>query len=1170
MTKGPWRDGVFHAHRATAHIRGALVSTEPDTRVRKLPNSDWLVGGRQMGEVVRSIDWSQSPLGPINTWSASLRSVVSLTLNSSFPINLAWGPEHTQIYNDGYRPFCGAKHPVSMGQDYRECWASAFPVIGEAFYSALEGNTEFLEDQRMFLDRHGYLEETFFTFGFSPILGERGTVAGLFHPVTETTSKMVAQRRTRTLRDLAARAINARSMNDGLQMAAEVIAEAEFDVPFVLFYGIDPAGGSAELLAWSGLPAGGPASPRTLDLDDGTGWPIARVFSTRASLLVDDVAQLYPGLSCGPYPDPVAQAYILPITPPGHSRPVCAMVAGLSTRLPRDEAYRSFFELLAAAVTTVIVNAIAIQVERQRAEAFAAIDRAKTTFFNNVSHEFRTPLTLLLGPIEDELSELTTQSPPARRERLEAAHRNSLRLLRLVNTLLDFARIEDGRTQARYELTDLGTLTAELAGNFRSACERAGLHLIVDCPVTSEPVYVDHDLWEAIVLNLLSNAFKFTSKGEIAVSVACRDGLAQLAVRDTGIGVPPDEQPRIFERFHRVPGASSRTHEGTGIGLAFVQQLAQLHGGSVQVESELGRGSTFTVSIPLGASHLPAEQVGDASAERLPDVSRRSSESLVQEAMRWLPEIEALLTPSSEQPGADQPPPGSRQRIILADDNADMRQYVARLLSDHYDVEAVVDGQAALDAVRRSPPALVLSDVMMPHLDGFGLIRELRADAATSEVPVILLSARAGDESRIEGLQAGADDYLVKPFTSRELFARVTAHLQLSELRQQGAAARSAQEQAVAVAASEEQLRTITDALPVLIAYVDADRRYRFVNRAYEDHFGVPRSRMLGCSLEEAWPDRYQDDSVTYVKRALAGEPVTFESDVRDPDGSVRIFQSTYKPDVGSDGVIRGFFALSSDISERKRSEREIQRLNDDLEQRVVERTAELAAVNKDLESFSYSISHDLRAPLRAIDGFTRLLQDQHFEVLPEEARRYCRLVRENAQTMGQLVDDLLAFSRLGRSPLSKRPVDLSALVRHCLDDLEGELAGRDVELTVGELGTDEADPALLKQVWLNLLSNAVKYTRQRDCAEIQVGVEQRDDERVYFCRDNGAGFDMAYADKLFGVFQRLHSSKDYEGTGVGLAIVEQIIRRHGGRVWAEAEVDRGATFRFTLEEKPS
>jgi signal transduction histidine kinase len=401
---------------------------------------EWLLGGGAMGRVVRAMDWAATPLGPIERWPQSLRTTVSLCLASNFPISVVWGPNHVQIYNDGYWPICGEKHPRSMGQDFTECWASAWPVIGAAFERALSGETTFLEDQRMFLDRNGYLEETFFTFSFSPIRDEGGGVGGLFHPVTETTAKMIGERRTRALRDLAAHAAESQTVAHALRTSSESLADAALDVPFALFYTVDPGAGHAQLAVATGLERGAPGAPLEIDLASRSAvdWPLYETMESALIGRVDELHARFAGFAAGPYPEAPKVALVLPIRPPGCSEPVAVVVAGVSSRLPLNEAYRAFYDLLAAGVTTAVANARAHEEERRRAEALAEIDRAKTAFFSNVSHEFRTPLTLMLGPLEDELAERDAPLPPARRERLETAHRNSLRLLKLVNTLLDF------------------------------------------------------------------------------------------------------------------------------------------------------------------------------------------------------------------------------------------------------------------------------------------------------------------------------------------------------------------------------------------------------------------------------------------------------------------------------------------------------------------------------------------------------------------------------------------------------------------------------------------------------------------------------------------------------------------------------------------------------------
>ena len=510
---------------------------------------------------------------------------------------------------------------------------------------------------------------------------------------------------------------------------------------------------------------------------------IASVAATGRATIVQDLEARLGRLPGGPWPESADQALVLPIRDPGETLPTGALVVGLSPRLPFDEHYRGFLELAAGHIATAIANARAREAERRRAEALAELDRAKTAFFSNVSHELRTPLTLVLGPVEQALEEV---SEPAERGRLELIHRNALRLLRLVNTLLDFSRIEAGRVDASFEPVDLSAYTAELASTFRSAFDRAGLVFEVDCPPLPGGIeaYVDRDMWEKVVFNLLSNAFKFTFEGGVRISVSSPDDARiELRVADSGIGIAPEELPRLFERFHRVQGARGRTQEGSGIGLALVHELVKLHGGTVGVESELGRGSTFTVTLPAGRAHLPAERIGQPRALTS---TALSAEPFVEEALRWLPDSGsegAASWPIASYGPGQVAAAAQGARVLVVDDNSDMRDYLTRLLAPQFDVEAVGDADSAIEAVGRRAPDLVLSDVMLPGRDGLGLLEILRANPTTATVPVVLLSARAGEEAKVEGLRAGADDYLVKPFSARELLARVESHLRLAALR---------------------------------------------------------------------------------------------------------------------------------------------------------------------------------------------------------------------------------------------------------------------------------------------------------------------------------------------------------------------------------------------------
>jgi signal transduction histidine kinase len=430
--------------------------------------------------------------------------------------------------------------------------------------------------------------------------------------------------------------------------------------------------------------------------------------------------------------------------------------------------------------------------EQKRAEVLAELDRAKTAFFSNVSHELRTPLTLVLGPLQDALIGDSSLSG----HMLHMVHRNVLRLQRLVNALLDFSRIEADRVHPAYELTDVSVFTADLTSNFRSVVEGAGLKLVVNTPPLPEdmPVYIDRDLWEKVVLNLLSNAFNHTFDGEISVSVRPADDRqhVELQVRDTGIGIAEPEQARIFDRFHRVQGVRSRGYEGSGIGLALVQELVSLLGGSVSVESKEGRGSTFSVRMPVGTAHISPEHVGALDAPTL-SIGRLAHK--VDKTLQWVSESRDVPVPD----GAATRLATTLGRILVADDNPDMRRYVSNILSEHWIVQTASDGRSALHAALENPPDLLLLDVMMPEMDGFQVLAALRENPATQHVPIIMLSARAGEEATVEGLVAGADDYVIKPFASAELSARVATQAKAARARATAEAAVKERDEFVAL-----------------------------------------------------------------------------------------------------------------------------------------------------------------------------------------------------------------------------------------------------------------------------------------------------------------------------------------------------------------------------------
>ncbi len=1120
-----------------------------------------------MATLMRTLDWAATPLGPVSSWSPALRTTVGLLLRSRFPMLLWWGPRFVQLYNDAYVPIPGAKHPRALGQTGSECWAEIWHIIGpmaEAPYSG--GPATASDDLFVLMDRRGFLEETHFILSYSPVPDESVAtgIGGVLATVSETTEQVVGERQLRTLRELGARAPEAKTAEQACTIAANTLAQNTWDVPFALIYLRDPETRRLRLVCTSGFDGvQGAADPLEISVEDpgAAPWQLQRVVDERRVEVFDDLRARFDALPSGRWTESPRTAIAFPLAAPDQAQVYGVLIAGVSPHRALDDEYRGFFELAAGQVVTAIRNARAYEEERIRAERLAEIDRAKTVFFSNVSHEFRTPLTLMLGPVEDALADLEQPLAPRQRERQELVHRSAMRLQKLVNSLLDFARIEAGRVEASFQPTDLASLTAELASSFRSAVERGGLRLDVDCRPLPGPVHVDVEMWEKVVLNLLSNAFKFTFEGTIGVRVRPRGDDVELEVSDTGVGIPAHELPRLFERFHRVAETPARTHEGSGIGLALAHDLVKLHGGTIRVESQQGRGSTFTVSIPTGTRHLPPDRI---CAPRTLSSSGIRTEAYVTEALRWLPDDdlpeatsdldEALPAPSSTLRDA---------RILVADDNADMRQYVSRLLRAHWTVETAADGAEALRSVQARPPELVLADVMMPGMSGFELLKAIRADPATKEIPVLLLSARAGEESRIEGLDAGADDYLVKPFRARELVARVSSQLALARLRSEATRERNLLLERERTARREaelqrERLVSLFTQAPTPIAILRGPNHViELANASACRVWGRTPDQVIQRPLLDALPELRGQVFPELLDRVLkTGEPYIGKETLarvrRRDDGPLdHIFYNfVYDPLRSVSGEVEGVLVLAFDVTDEVLARHEIERLRSH---------AENASRTKD--EFLAMLGHELRNPLAPIRTALQLMRMRGHQSVE------LALIERQVGHLVRLVDDLLDVSRItrGKVDLRKEPIELASVVVRGLETASPLLEQRrqrvDLDLPAEGLSI-EGDPERLAQVVANLLTNASKHSDPGSVIQI-VGKRELDLVRLRV-RDSGAGISPEMLDRIFEMFvqetQPLDRSKG--GLGLGLAIVRSLVDLHGGSVHALSDgPGRGSEF---------
>lgn len=888
---------LFDGHRFS--VEGTeLVTTEDDRQ--------------HVEDRIASMDWAKTSLGPMSEWPHGLRTVLRLMLSSRYAMWMGWGPDLVFFCNDTYREqTLGAKYPWALGRPAAEVWSEIWHILEPRIHHVLTtGDATYDEGLLLFLERSGYPEETYHSFSYSALPAEAaGQVGGLFCVVVEETERVIGERRIVFLGQLASLLSVATGVDDVFAALRESFARDSRDLPFTLTYLFDEEKPVARLILTTGFEAEHQhLAPETIDLESSAIWPLG------AAVAGPHFVELSAGESwpLGPWKRPASRALLVPFARQGEARPAGVFVAGLNPHRPADEKASDFVRLLVGQLAAALANANANEAARRRAEALAEIDRAKTTFFSNVSHEFRTPLTLMLGPTEEALR---AEHPVIEGEDVSLLHRNELRLLKLVNTLLDFARLESGRTEAHFVETDLELLTRGLANAFEYAIETAGLSFVVECRAIGAPVYVDRDMWEKIVLNLLSNALKFTFEGTIALRLHRRGDHAVLEVSDTGTGIPAAQLPRVFERFHRVVGGRSRTHEGSGIGLALVQELVRMHGGRIEAESTEGVGTTFRVFMRLGRAHLPtAETVAEAPA---PGSARLAATPYVQEALRWLPRAadrDPEKTDGTEIAVESHARPGEpRSRVLVADDNADMRDYICRLLGEHWDVEAACDGAEALAAIRRRKPDLVVSDVMMPVIDGVQLLREIRNDPGLAELQVILLSARAGEEATAQGLAVGADDYLVKPFSARELLVRVTARLNVARTR----------------AVERRRILRLLEQVPAVVNFLrgpDLVLEYEHPLTAKALH-GRP---VLGKKLLDALPELASQPYHERLKRVYeTGQPFSQrEAEVRliiEGKEVVSYWSSDYLPILDEAGRVEGVMTFDLNVTDQVTASRRIE-----------------------------------------------------------------------------------------------------------------------------------------------------------------------------------------------------------------------------------------------------
>ncbi|KAK9719619.1 hypothetical protein K7432_004685 [Basidiobolus ranarum] len=1174
-----------------------------------------------VSELVELKDWSKTSLGPKETWTESFRWILSLILHSPFPMAVYYGDDNVLVYNQAWSQILGNKHPEAFGEPGHKVWAEIWHLIEPMIQRTVKtGEATYLENYLLLLQRAGYEEETWFRFSLSPIFDPNGKVAGVLNTTYEQTQQFIGQRQLNALNEVGKLTRSAQSHLEACYLVTAALKKNDADVPWSMIFYPDQSNGTMNLVASSfGENASycvmNPCIPLDLanipDHPDACPdyWPVTKVATSREAELTR-------------LPDNTRAVFLpLFISRGTEEHFPAVMVCGLHPSRLLDEEYQDFFSHLAAYVTTAIKSGITYEEERNQSERLAELNSSKTAFFQNISHELRTPLTLILSPLEQVLLDKTLSSK-VRRDIL-MVQRNSKRLLKLVNTLLEFSKIEAGKSMASFQQTHISQFTRELVASFESTAETLQVDFVLEIPniITELPVYVDQDMWEKIILNLVSNAFKFTKSG--AVTVGLHPGVLELpngqaveaihlSVVDTGIGISKEDIKYLFNRFYCVRSAEARSYEGTGIGLALVKELVQFHSGVINVESEESVGTTFNVLIPTGSSHILPEYMLK-NIEMIPEFrTKRTIDLFVDEMQQWAPTTGKVQSQLSLIKREVVSPTGSttstgnlstiqKSSILLADDNCDMRSYIYSLLEDEFEVLPAVNGLEALEILNSRIPDLILTDVMMPHLDGLGLLKACREDPKTATIPIIFLSARAGPEASAEGVEAGADDYLVKPFSAQELLARVRTNINLSKLRRDLLVQQQLQTESKQMVLNisgkirtrfgmegilqetADEVRTALNADGLLICHSDVNQ-YEFTVKAEALHTDSMVRPFLNCTF------KYSSDQMVDAFRKVTSGSVDLAG-LFPPDFSEGC--NFIGVPIILDDEHWGWMAarqrpgllwneLQYALIEQIATQVGLALSHDKLVSEKINQEIQIEAVNAANRAKSVILantSHEIRTPLNAIIGLVSAFEDTQLTL---EQREMLKIMLTASDVLLRVVNDILDMAKLEAGKIKLKPMDfnLPALLQSTIDVFSEQQEEKNLKLTCScqpnVPDTVIGDSARVQQVLMNLLSNAFKFTDQGQITVLVEVVESQTESSIldanrivlrFKVTDTGIGIAKEAINKhLFRSFHQIDGSmtRKYEGVGLGLAICKELVEIGDGQIGVESTLGEGSSFWFT------
>ncbi|WWC87709.1 uncharacterized protein L201_002601 [Kwoniella dendrophila CBS 6074] len=1212
----------------------------------------------QFWEMVENIDWKKTPLGDRSKWRDVIDPILSIVFESKSSDCVWLGPDLRQVYNKGYSQLLD--HPRSMGRPAKEVWASVWDTIEPYVKLCMSGTAVFKDNDPIFFKRYGnnVLMEHYHSWRYVPIAGKDGSILGIFNQSVETTEKVLQDRRLASSRDLAERMLIVRSMDEYFGAVVEVLEENSKDAPFFMCYKIQQTENNsahvqvqATLEATVGVPENHPSAEKKLSFtlppirtranfgpnadrlssptlsaisalssgsgrvchvtSDGHQWPILKALNTRQCVIVDDCSELIEGYSICQWDELPFAAIVIPICSDGSIEvPDGVIIMGLNVRRPFDAEYDGWVNGIRSQLVSTLANVKAAEAEQRMEEDNARMEKAKAAWFRGAAHDLRSPLTLIAGPLSDLMDDNPT---PKQRTALVTAQRNIDRLMRLVNALMDFSRLEAGRMEGRFLPTDLGSFVTDLAALFRPAVERLGIQYTIDVEPCDHLVYVDPTLFETIISNIIGNALKYTEKGSITVQVRYTDH-AEISVIDTGVGIPEDEVPLVTEWYHRATTAIHAGTQGSGLGLALAKELLRLHCGDLIVSSKTAstpnqpHGSTFTARIPLSFKPLP------------PTSSMTTSKfgsygaAVANEVLRWNKEdgesssSDGVTTDSilgSNSKFSDGFLFEKTDTVLLVEDNTDMRNYIKQILTPFCTVIEASNGQQALEMAISNPPNLILSDMLMPKMNGLELLQEIRNHPNTKIIPMVLLSAIAGDESRVEALMMGAEDYLAKPFKPKELVARVHLHLQVGKKRAHLEKLYLERETEIAV---------LSDYCPSGIMRANSNTgEITYANKAWRE-----QGDLLNDDPNR-WPEYLDEDTRKrleklwgdYIKDKNAKE---FRVNWR-YQNTGRVCSGIFIKLESVNPSMSGILGCTTDITHE--------------EQRLIEaeqRRQEAEESKHQQELLIDLTSHEIRTPVSAIlqcsslvkenlislkdqlryttNGFIptkELLDDLEEDVDALESIYQCGLVQE------RIAGDVLSLARIQLDMLSLYDIEVNLRkeARKVLSVFASEAKTKKIDLVLqfgdtlelGKVMSIKTDPVRLGQVVTNLISNAIRFTSASDTRRITVkydisftppaedscalpsalGIPSRlpadEDTPIWLfvsVTDTGPGMspkELAVLFKRFAQGNKMIHTK-YGGSGLGLFICRKITELLGGRIEVLSQLGEGSVFRFFIKTR--